>query len=120
MSSDDRAWDWLEHIVENADRVAAYLDGVAFETFVASDLIRDAVERCIERITEAAVRLGPDRLAQLAPGTALYEVRGLGNVLRHEYDRINPRLIWKAATVDLPLLRTLSAAALASPREEWR
>ena len=75
-------------------------------------MARDAVERCIERITEASVRVGPERLARLAPDLPLHQVRGLGNILRHEYDRINPKLIWDTAKVDLPALRAGCEAAL--------
>ena len=83
-----------------------------FQAFAADAKTRDAVERCIERITEAAVRLGPERLAAIAPDTALRDVEGLGNVLRHEYQRVNARLIWDTATTDVPALRSACAKAL--------
>jgi uncharacterized protein with HEPN domain len=112
FSDDEQARGWISDIVENSDRIAHYLSGLDFERFVADGMARDAVERCIERIAEAAVRLGLQRLARIAPETALHEVRGLGNVLRHEYDRVNARLIWKTAMDDLPPLRAACAAAL--------
>lgn len=113
MSSDDeRAQDWIEHIVENCDRVASYLEGMSFADFAADMKARDAVERCIERVTEASVRLGPERLARIAPDVPLNEVRGLGNILRHEYDRVNAKLIWDTAKDDLPALRAACMVAL--------
>lgn len=105
FSEDDRARGWLEDIVENADRIAEYIAGLDFEAFATDAKTRDAVERCIERITEAAVRLGPERLALIAPETPLHEVRGLGNVMRHEYQRVNARLVWETATADVTALR---------------
>lgn len=32
------------------------------------------------------------------------KVAGIGSVLRHDYERIAPDVIWKLATVDLPFL----------------
>ncbi|MDO6413737.1 DUF86 domain-containing protein [Sphingomonas sp. BIUV-7] len=110
--SEERARDWIGDIVENAARIARHVDGLDFDGFIANELVRDAVERCIERITEAAVRLGPERLARIAPETALHQVRGLGNMLRHEYDRVNVRVIWDTVTTDLPPLRAACEAAL--------
>jgi len=112
FSDDERARGWIEDIVENSDRIAEYVGGLSLDAFAADAKTRDAVERCIERITEAAVRLGPDRLALIAPETPLHEVRGLGNVLRHEYQRVNARLIWETATADVPTLREACVRAL--------
>jgi uncharacterized protein with HEPN domain len=32
------------------------------------------------------------------------DIRGMGNRLRHAYDGLDPDIIWKAATIDLPQL----------------
>ncbi|HEV2748455.1 MAG TPA: HepT-like ribonuclease domain-containing protein [Allosphingosinicella sp.] len=111
-SEDDRSLDWLEHIIENSDRIASYLAGLGLEEFAGDSKTRDAVERCIERITEAAIRLGPDRLAAIAPEVPLRQVRGLGNILRREYDRVNPELIWDTVKNEVPALRQACDAAL--------
>jgi uncharacterized protein with HEPN domain len=38
--------------------------------------------------------------------------RGLGNVLRHEYQRVNTRLVRETARVDVPSLREACVKAL--------
>lgn len=50
-----------------------------------------AVERCLERICEAAAKLG-DMAAHLMPDQPWQKIRSFGNVLRHAYDEIE-RLI---------------------------
>jgi uncharacterized protein with HEPN domain len=45
----------------------------------------DAVERCLERISEAAAKLG-DLAPALMPDQPWQEIRALGNRLRHEYE----------------------------------
>jgi len=111
-SDDDRARDWIEDIVENIDRMESYVAGLTADTFRTTPMARDACERCLERIAEAAVRLGPERLARIAPDTVLHQLRGFGNHLRHEYDRIDDRLLWDVIQLDLPMLRSACATAL--------
>jgi uncharacterized protein with HEPN domain len=72
----------------------------------------DAIERCLERIREAAFRLG-DRTGELLPGQPWPDIRGLGNWLRHAYDRIRFDVIWDTVQNDLPALKPM-------PRWLWR
>jgi uncharacterized protein with HEPN domain len=112
-SSDERARDWLEDIVANCKRIDSYVKGFTFEQFAADGKTVDAVERCLQRISEAAIRIGEERLRQVAPDLPIRQVRGLGNILRHHYDRIDPKLIWDTAQFDLPPFRSACEAALA-------
>lgn len=57
----------LEHIADNAERIAGYVEGLTFDEFAASPMVLDAVERCLARITEAAIRAGEEVMAQVAP-----------------------------------------------------
>lgn len=50
--------DSLADIIENAERVERYLTGIDRDVFAGNGLMRDAVERCMERVCEAAHRLG--------------------------------------------------------------
>ena len=102
----------LTDIIENAERIAHYLDGVDRERFQASFLLRDAVERCLERVCEAAHRLG-EKAAEMMPGQPWSDIRGMGNRLRHAYDNINVGVIWNAACCDLPGLAADAQRALA-------
>ena len=111
-SEEDRARDWIADIVENIDSVTSYVAGLTADGFRTAPMARDACERCLERIAEAAVRLGPERLARIAPDTVLHQLRGFGNRLRHEYDRIDDRLLWDLIHRDLPPLRSACASAL--------
>lgn len=113
FSDAERAREWLFDIVEYADRIAAYIDGRSFEEFCLDAMLRDAVYHCVLIITEAAVRLGPERMSAIDPQVQVHELRGMGNVLRHDYRRINAALMWNTVTQDVPALRTACAAALA-------
>ena len=103
--------DSLHHIIENAERVARYLAGMDRQSFERSEWVRDAVERCIERVCEAAYRLG-EHAEQLMPGQPWADIRGMGNRLRHAYDRIDVDIIWRTAQLRLPELATEAKQAL--------
>lgn len=63
-------------------------------------------------ISEAAKAL-PSELLDRYPGPPWDAVIGIGNVLRHEYQRIEDRRIWEIVTVHLPQMRPVIAAMLA-------
>lgn len=107
--------DSLADIVENAERIERYLAGMDRTAFASSGLTRDAVERCLERVCEAAHRLG-ERAGELMPGQPWGDIRGMGNRLRHAYDRISLDVIWNAVRHDLPGLVEDARQALARLR----
>lgn len=79
-------------------------------------LRRDAVKRCLERICEAAFRLG-ERAAELVPNQPWGNIRGMGNRLRHAYDRINLDILWNTVQDRLPSLKADAEQALRNLRQ---
>jgi len=75
-----------------------------FEAFRANPMAIAAVERKFQIISEAAVRLGNEAEVR-CPGVPWRDIRGIGNHLRHAYERIDPASIWSAVTDDLPALK---------------
>ena len=92
-------------MLENIEHIASYVAGINQVEFRGDGRTRDAVERCLERICEAAVRLG-DQVAQLMPNQPWGEIRGMGNRLRHGYDRVSFTVIWHAVQDALRSLQT--------------
>jgi len=94
----------LEDIIENAQAIQRYVAGMDLTAFKADEKTYDAVERCLERISEAAAKLG-DLASSLMPGQPWQEIRALGSRLRHEYDAIREDRLWDIVEVDLtPLI----------------
>jgi uncharacterized protein with HEPN domain len=107
--------DSLADLIENAERVEIYLAGVDREAFERDGKTRDAVERCLERICEAAHRLG-GRAAELMPSQPWGDIRGMENRLRHAYDRLDLDIVWNTARDRLPALAADARRALAQVR----
>ena len=103
--------DCLTDIVDNAERIARYLEGMDRVAFGADERTRDAVERCVERVCEAVYRLA-DSAEKLMPGHPWADIRSTGNRLRHAYDRIDANIIWTAACHEVPVLAADAGRAL--------
>lgn len=67
----------LTDIIENIDRIMDYLDGIEPADFGDDQKTVDAVERCLQRITEAVIKIGEDRMVAIAPSLPMHAVRGL-------------------------------------------
>jgi uncharacterized protein with HEPN domain len=93
----------LRDIIANIDRVRAHVRDIPQHASF-DDKTRDAVERCLERISEAVKKLGPE-IEEREPGIPWRNVRGLGNVLRHQYDDVDDRTIRGIVEQDLGTLR---------------
>ncbi|MDQ0319410.1 uncharacterized protein with HEPN domain [Pararhizobium capsulatum DSM 1112] len=74
-----------------------------FSAFEKSALVRDATERCLLRISEAATKLGPDA-ETLLPDHPWQQIRSIGNILRHMYEDIDAAIIWTIVSEQLPML----------------
>ena len=70
-----------------------------------------AVERRLQRISEAAAKLG-DLAPVLIPGQPSQRIRSFGNVLRHEYDHIRADRLFDIVKNDLPGLCGAAEQAL--------
>jgi uncharacterized protein with HEPN domain len=70
-----------------------------------------AVERALQIISEAAIRLGA-AAELLCPGLPWHNIRGIGNWLRHQYDRVDVDTVWNTVRDDLPPLEKAVEAVL--------
>jgi uncharacterized protein with HEPN domain len=97
----------LHDIVEFADRVATYIAGLDYRQFVAQSLTRDAVERNIEKISEASRHI-PERMKSDYMHVPWRQIADIGNFLRHGYDRIDDETMWNIARLELPALKIVA------------
>ncbi|MEQ8434410.1 MAG: DUF86 domain-containing protein [Oceanicaulis sp.] len=86
----------IDTIIDTAGRLEAAL--------APGSIYRDALERRLLIIAEAAVKLGADVQSQ-APEIDWRGVRGIGSVLRHEYDQVDIETLSLVVTRELPALK---------------
>ena len=90
----------LEDIIENAQAIQHYVTRMDLAAFEQDRKTCDAVERCLERISEAATKLG-DLASALMSDQPWQKMRALGNCLRYEYDAIGAGRLWDFVEADL-------------------
>jgi len=93
----------LEHILFHIRGVADTVGGIEFETYTTVYHMERTVERAVQIISEAVRALPPDLISQF-PEVEWAKIAAIGNVLRHEYERVDPATMWEIATVRLPAL----------------
>ena len=94
----------IHDILEAIERVEEVTRGKSLNDFEASWQLRWLVQRAIEIISEAS-RAIPDDLASTEPQIPWRKVRGIGNVLRHDYEGLSDRIIWNVVLDELPRLK---------------
>jgi uncharacterized protein with HEPN domain len=112
-----RARDWLLHMIEAADRILAYTNGVLKEQFLADTMMQDAVVRNIEIIGEAANNLveSSPEIVQRYPSIPFAQIYGMRNRVAHGYFAVSMDMIWETVQTDIPELKNSLAALIA----EW-
>jgi uncharacterized protein with HEPN domain len=110
MTSKDPARRFAD-MLDNIARLRGHIDGFDRARFLADTKTQDAVERCLERIAEAARKLGPAWDSRY-PECELAKLRDLGSVLRHGYDGVDPALIWESIQRRLDPLEAMARAEL--------
>lgn len=101
----------LADMLAAADAIAEFTAGISFEKFEASLLIRSAVVHQLTIIGEAVTQLSLElrnRHAEI-PWT---DIKGLRNIVVHNYFGTDWHEIWSTITSDLPALRREIAGIL--------
>jgi uncharacterized protein with HEPN domain len=103
--------DRLRHMLEAVARIEMLTKGKSLDDYRADWVTRDAVERNLERISEAS-RHVPTDLRARHPNVGWRLVADLGNVLRHAYEQVIDQRIWQIVSHDLAPLKTAVEALL--------
>jgi len=106
-------------ILDSIDGIESAVRNRSLAEFAADWVVKHAVQRGIEIISEASRRL-PEALRDQRPEIPWRSVMTIGNILRHDYDEIVDRVIYEVATKQLGPLRAAILAINANldePRE---
>lgn len=83
----------LAQMLEAIRNMRHFTEALTFEDYASDAKTRLAVERCVEIIAEAARRI-PKTVQIRHPEIPWDDIKGIGNILRHGYDKIDNRIIW--------------------------
>jgi uncharacterized protein with HEPN domain len=94
----------LRHILESIEEVENATAGFDLDEFISNHVVRIAVVKWIEIIGEASVYLS-DKIKNEYSETDWPAIKGLRNIVVHEYFGIKYDLIWEIASEHLPVLK---------------
>mgnify|MGYP001583642157 FL=1 len=99
--------DYLEHIAEAAELILEYTRGLSKDRFMNDRKTQQAVLMNFMTMGEAAVLLKNEHSAFIAEHADIPwdKMRGMRNILTHEYWNINLEVVWETVVTNVPDLR---------------
>lgn len=94
----------LDDMRDAVEGIRQTLAGASYEQFAAVWHLQKATERGLEIISEAS-RAIPDELKSGEPEIPWQAIAAIGNILRHEYQRVEPRIVWNIVDQHLSRLK---------------
>lgn len=92
---------FIEDIFEAIEKIRTYTKGVSFNKFLKHSMIQDAVERKIIIIGEAFSRYKYSA-SEDDPKFPYIQAISMKNFLVHEYEKVDPKEVWKTVKKDIP------------------
>ena len=107
--------DWrfrVRDILAAVRAIADYTDGMTLAEFVGDARTMDAVVRNLMTMGES-IRWIPEPILDAHPNVPWRTLRGMRNVVVHEYFGVDPGILWETVRSDLPPLEADLEAVLA-------
>jgi len=103
MSS--RQWAFrVQDILKAIEKIEHYVKGMTLTKFKQNELVIDAVVRNFEVIGEASKNI-PLSVQRSYPDIPWKEMKGMRDVLIHQYFGVDVKVLWHATQNNLPVLR---------------
>lgn len=104
MREPDRDPGRLQDIIEAANYVTSFIEGLNYEQFLNDKLRYFAVLKNVEIIGEASYMISPV-MKDAHPEIPWKQITKMRHILVHGYSSVLPEILWETATTDIPLLR---------------
>ena len=98
--------DWrlrIQDILDCIEKISRYTEGMDFDNFSRDEKTVDAVVRNLEIIGEAACHV-PEELCERYSSLPWSKMRGMRNILAHDYTGVSLPIVWTTIKEDLPPL----------------
>lgn len=87
-------------IIDALHAIRSYIAGMSQAQYLSDRKTQSAVERELLTIAEACAKIlaMDDSVESSFPTVAWRAIRGMGNIIRHEYGRVDPSIVWNTVT----------------------
>jgi len=103
MQPNERDAGYLWDMLENARLIKEFTEVIKYYEYQKDKMRQLAVERNLEIIGEAAARISDD-LRKGNPDIPWRQIKGLRNIIAHEYGEIKYERIWALVVDEIPTL----------------
>ena len=110
----DRDKSILRHIIKYCKDIAEFIDrfGKDFDIFTNDKAYFNAVSMCILQIGELSAGLSEDFRLKTSDKIPWSDIKGMRNIVAHDYGALDEALVWETATSDIPSLLTFCVSEL--------
>jgi uncharacterized protein with HEPN domain len=99
----DRDRQSLVDIINSITLAGEYLQNKSQIDFEQDPILQDAIIRRIEIVGEAAARLSETARNDI-PTVSWKQIIGMRNIMIHQYDRVDLKLVWDTVNQAFPIL----------------
>jgi uncharacterized protein with HEPN domain len=93
----------LNKMIHYADKALSFVENTDKQAFVCNDEKQYAVSLALLQIGELITHL-PDEYKDKNPSVPWKKIKGLRNIIVHQYGSIDEQLLWQLVLVELPVL----------------
>lgn len=104
---------YLRQAIDAIESTAKYTTDMTLDDFIKNQMVQDAVIRQIEILGESIRRLDKNFVGKHTNLPFLQAI-SIRNKLIHEYDDIDPEIVWETIKTDLPAFKTQILSILSS------
>lgn len=108
----------LQHIILHCEDALSYIErfGNSFDTFVSDKAYFNSVYMSLFQIGEMAGNLTPGFVDRTKKDIPWRNIKGMRNIIAHEYGEIDKEVIWNTLTENIPVLLTFCRETLAKEK----
>jgi uncharacterized protein with HEPN domain len=104
--------DYLDDMVEAATKAREFVKDMSWDQFFGDEKTQFAAARALEIVGEAA-RNVPQEFRTLCPEVPWQRVVGMRNILAHNYEGADPRVIFDTINIAIPDLLKILPSVIA-------
>ena len=108
--------DFLKDVCDALEKCLQFTEGMQFSGFAEDEKTVFAVIRALEVAGEAVKQI-PAAVREKYPDIPWREMAGMRDILIHQYFGVNPEVVWKTVTRDVPEILPIFQQILAEQQK---